>query len=101
MGVQPNLYQGTIFLLALHAKGQTTCLKIVDIRGSLKFNVTIARTADIKRGTTDLRKINLTHYKLPMYTTNTHNFIYESIWTLLDKPYNQSFFHLEEFDVML
>lgn len=61
MGVQPNLYQGTIFLLALHAKGQTTCLKIVDIRGSLKFNVTIARTADIKRGTTDLRKINLTH----------------------------------------
>ncbi|KAH1261634.1 hypothetical protein GmHk_02G004451 [Glycine max] len=61
MGVQPNLYQGTIFLLALHAKGQTTCLKIVDIRGSLKFNVTIARTTDIKRGTTDLRKINLTH----------------------------------------
>ena len=61
MKVQPNLQQGTNFLLALHAKGHIPCLKIVGIRGSLRFYVTIARSGDIERGTADLSRINLTH----------------------------------------
>lgn len=69
---QLNLKQGEIFLFALHAKGQITCLKIVVIRGSLKFNVTTATSGDTQRGIVVLSRINFTH-KLHIKLTSLMN----------------------------